>query len=173
MTPSRRAFLWWFLGGLGAFAITLALHAPLAVDGVPRGIVEHQGAPDAATVDRIHATWKAAGVYGQAHIAMISDLIFIGIYGVGCVLGGLYYRSKRSAALRVLGTVALVAGALFLVTDYGETIAQFIQLVQGRGSDGLAGLASSLGPTKIASWISAFLALVAALIVERYSTSDA
>lgn len=173
MTVSKRTFLIWFFGGLAAFAFTLVLHIPLAIDAVPGGIAEHQSAPDAASVDAIHAAWIAAGVYGQAHWAMISDLVFIGIYGIGCVLGGLYYRSKSSIALRILGWFALISGAVFLLTDYGETAAQFIQLVQQSGSDSLAEFASTLRPIKMATWIGAFLAIVAALLVERFSASDA
>ena len=173
MTVSKRAFLIWFLGGLGAFAVAIILHIPLAIDSVPGGIADHQSAPDAATVDRIHAAWLSAEVYAQAHWAMIADLIFIGIYGMGCVLGGLYYRANSMAALRILGWVALASGVVFLLTDYGETIAQFIQLVQQRGSDSLAAFASTLRPIKMATWSSAFLVIVAALIIERFSTSDA
>ena len=173
MTPTKRTFLWWFFGGLTAFVLALLLHIPLITEAVPGGIAEHQRAPDAATVDRIHAGWQAAGVYTQAHWAMVADLIFIGIYGVGCVLGGLYFRAKSGLGLRVLGWIALASGVIFLVTDYGETIAQFVQLVQQRGSDTLAHLASSLRPTKMVTWSSAFLAIVSALMIERFSTSDA
>ncbi|MBV7260127.1 hypothetical protein [Erythrobacter crassostreae] len=173
MTVSKRTFLLWFFGGLAAFAITLYLHIPLAIDSVPGGIADHQSAPDAATVDAIQNSWRAAGLSNQAAIAMVSDLIFIGIYGVGCVLGGLYYRAKAASALRILGWLALISGAVFLVTDYGETIAQFIQLMQSAGDDGLANFASTVRPIKMFTWSSAFLAVIAALLVERFSTSDA
>ncbi|MDJ0643529.1 MAG: hypothetical protein QNJ15_11970 [Erythrobacter sp.] len=173
MTVSKRTFLFWFLSGLGAFAVTLVLHLPLVTEGVGGGIADHQRAPDAATVDAIHAAWKASGVYAQAHWAMVADLIFIGIYGLGCVLGGLHYIARSQLALRTLGWIALFSGIVFLFTDYGETVAQFIQLVRNRGSDHLAEFASTLRPVKMATWIGAFLAIVAALIAERFSTSDA
>lgn len=173
MSVSKRSFLTWFSGGLAAFAVAIYLHLPLAVEGVPEGMAAHQRAPDAATIDAIHAAWKSAGVYGAARTAMISDLIFIGIYGIGCVLGGLYYRSKAGGIQRIMGWVALVSGVVFIVTDYGETVAQFIQLSRGAGDDQLAGLASTLRPFKMASWIGAFLALVAALLIERFSTRSA
>ncbi len=173
MTVAKRTFLIWFLGGLAAFVVAIVLHVPLVVDGVPGGIADHQSAPDAAAVDAIHAAWQAAGVYAQARWAMVSDLIFIGIYGVGCVLGGLYYRAKSTIVLRLLGWIALFSGGVFLLTDYGETIAQFIQLVEQRGSDDLAQFASTLRPIKMVTWTSAFLAIIAALIVERYSTGNA
>ncbi len=173
MNISKRTFLTWFLGGLAAFAAVIVLHIPLVTDGVPGGIADHQSAPDAATVDRIHAAWQSAGVYTQAHWAIIGDLIFIGIYGVGCVLGGLYFKAKPKRILKLLGWIALLSGTVFLFTDYGETIAQFIQLTQERGSDGLASFASTLRPIKMVTWTSALLAIVAALVIERFSTSDA
>ncbi len=167
MIISKRAFLTWWIGGLVAFAIVIFLHLPLAVEGVPGGIAEHQSAPDAATVDAIHAAWLEAGVYDQARWAMIADLVFIGIYGVGCVLGGLYFRTLAKPLLRALGWVAVAAGIAFLLTDYGETIAQLIQVTAGAGDDGLAQFASTLRPIKMASFIAAFLSIVAGLVVGR------
>ncbi len=173
MTVSKRTFLTWWLGGLAAFAFTLVLHIPLVIDAVPGGIADHQSAPDAATVDAIHAAWQAAGVYRQAHWAMVTDLIFIGIFGTGCVLAGLHYRARQSGILRTLGWAALASGVVFLVTDYGETIAQFVQLIQNSGSDGLAQFASTLRPIKMASWTGGFLSVLASLILDRFSSSAA
>lgn len=173
MTPSKRTFLWWWLGGLAAFGVAIYLHVPLIVEGVPGGIGDHQRAPDAVTVDAIQRAWRIEGVSNKAVIAMIADLIFIGIYGIGCVLGGLYYRAKGASLLRASGWIALAAGIVFLATDYGETIAQFIQLMQFRGDDSLAAFASTMRPIKMASFVAAFLAIVAALIFEWKSTSDA
>ncbi len=170
---SKKTFCIWFFGGLAAFAITIWFHLPLAIEAVPEGMAEHQRAPDAPTVNAIHAAWQSAGLYGQARLAMISDLIFIGIYGVGCVLGGLYYLRSESGLLKALGWIALLCGAVFLITDYGETIAQFIQLQANAGDDGLANIASSLRPTKMATWIGAFLSLIAALLIERFFRKSA
>ena len=169
MTVSKRSFLIWWIGGLLAFAAALALHIPLITEGVPGGIVDHQAAPDASTVNAIQHSWRMDGLWGHAVIAMVSDLVFIGIYGTGCVLGGLYYRSKPGSLLRTLGWAALVSGIVFLFTDYGETIAQFVQLLQFAGDDRLAGLASSLRPLKMLTWSLAFLALLAALLADRFS----
>ncbi|NVE93823.1 hypothetical protein [Altererythrobacter lutimaris] len=168
---SKRSFLYWWIGGLIAFAITLYLHTPLVVEGVPGGILDHQAAPDAATVDAIQGAWREYGVMDQARIAMISDLIFIGIYGIGCVLGGLYFRRLSSVFVRALGWVALAGGVAFLITDYGETVSQLIQLTQGAGDDTLAGIASGLRPIKIASFIAAFVAILAGLIAARLTPS--
>ncbi|MHA7818577.1 MAG: hypothetical protein ACX930_02895 [Erythrobacter sp.] len=173
MTPSKRTALIWWIGGLVAFGIVISLHIPLSIDAVPGGMLEHQRAPDADTVDAIQRAWQLAGVSDEAAVAMISDLVFIGIYGVGCVLAGLYFRSSEQVVLRALGWTALASGVVFLATDYGETIAQFIQLMRMQGDDRLAGFASSLGPAKVTSWIGGFLAVILALIAERFSTSGA
>lgn len=163
----RKKFLVWWGGGLLSFAIVLFLHFPLITDAVPGGIGEHQAAPDAATVNAIQSAWAEAGVIGDAKIAMIGDLIFIGIYGIGCVLGGLYFRAFGTGIVRHIGTFVLICGIVFLLTDYGETIAQFIQLTNGEGSDSLANFASTLRPIKMAVWIGTFIGIIAALIIER------
>ena len=173
MTVSKRIFLIWWGGGLVVFAIALWLHAPLSTGLVKDGILAHQSAATAENVDLIQHSWRMEGLWNQAAIAMIADLIFIGIYGVGCVLAGLYYRANSQSALRILGWIVLVAGIIFLITDYGETIAQFIQLMRFAGDDRLAAIAASLQPIKIAAWIGTFLPIIAALIVELFSTSDA
>ncbi|MEL7447486.1 MAG: hypothetical protein AAGK02_17070, partial [Pseudomonadota bacterium] len=82
---------------------------------------------------------------------------------------GLHYRARQSSALSVLGWIAFVSGIVFLVTDYGETVAQFIQLTNFAGDDGLALFASTLRPIKMFTWTSASLAVLAALIVERFA----
>ncbi len=173
MIVSKRTAIAWWIGGLIAFGITLYFHIPLITDGVPGGIGEHQSAPDAATVDAIQQSWRSDGLVNEPVIAMVTDLIFIGIYGVGCVLAGLYYRARPSSILRLLGWAALASGVVFLITDYGETIAQFIQLMRFAGDDDLAGLASTLRPIKMASWIVGFLTVLIALIVDRISSRAA
>ncbi len=173
MIVSKRTAIIWWVGGLIAFGITLYFHIPLITDSVPGGIGEHQSAPDAATVDAIQQSWRSDGLVNEPVIAMVTDLIFIGIYGVGCVLAGLHYRARSSAILRLLGWGALVSGAVFLITDYGETIAQFIQLMRFTGDDDLAGLASTLRPVKMASWIAGFVTVLIALVVDRFSSRAA
>jgi len=177
MSISKRTAIIWWVGGLIAFAVTIYFHIPLITDGVPGGMAEHQSAPDAAAVDAIQNSWAASGLMGAAKIAMITDLIFIGIYGIGCVLAGLHYRARSGsggqALLRLLGWGALVSGAVFLITDNGETIAQFMQLMQFAGDDDLAGLASTLRPIKMLTWSTGFLTVLLALIVDRFSTKAA
>ncbi|WP_108787535.1 hypothetical protein [Erythrobacter sp. Alg231-14] len=172
MTITKRTAIGWWVGGLIAFAITIGFHIPLVTDGVPGGMTEHQMAPDAATVDAIQQSWRADGLNNSAMIAMITDLIFIGIYGVGCVLAGIYYGRPTSGSgsiiLRILGWAAFASGIVFLITDYGETIAQFAQLMNGAGDDGLANFASTLRPIKMFTWATGFLTVLAALIADRF-----
>ncbi|WP_432200284.1 hypothetical protein ACRAQ7_11775 [Erythrobacter sp. W53] len=173
MTVSKRTAVIWWLGGLVAFAVTLYLHMPLVTEGVPEGIMEHQRAPDAITVDAIQSSWAMDGLSRTAMIAMISDLIFIGIYGVGCVLAGLHYRAQSSRVLKALGWAALASGVVFLLTDYGETISQLIQLMRSSGDDQLAHFASTVRPIKMLTWISGFLTVLAALLIDHFSANTA
>ncbi len=173
MTPGRKTALRWFWGGVAAFIVAIALHIPLFTDGVPGGIGDHQKAPDAATVNAIQQSWAADGLIGLARAAMISDLIFIGIYGAGCVLAGLHFRSSERYWPSLFGWIALFCGAIFIASDYGETIAQFMQLVRFRGDDTLAQFASGLRPLKINTFIAAFIAVALAQFLTRKSTGDA
>lgn len=165
---SKRAFLIWWLGGLAIFAVSLMLHSPLAIEAVPNGILDHQAAPDAATVNAIQSAWEEAGLIGRARIAMISDLIFIGVYGIGCIIGGLYFRANGRGVWAIMGWIALAMGVIFLVTDYVETALQFVQLVRFEGSDMMAGIASNMGPLKVLSFLVAAAVLVVALVWERF-----
>lgn len=173
MTPSKRTGLAWWIAGLVAFGIVIWLGLPLNIDAVPGGILDHQHATSAKMVNDIQHAWRDAGLLGTARIAMIGDLIFIGIYGLGCVLTGLHYRARKQVVLRALGWTAIASGVIFLATDYGETIAQLVQLVRFAGDDDLAMLASTLRPIKVASWIGGFLTVILALIAERISSRAA
>lgn len=169
----KRAFLWTFWGGLVLFAVVIALSLPLVLTAVPGGIGDHQAAGTAAEVDRIQAAWAAAGLYGRARNSMIGDLVFIGVFGIGCMLGGIWFMRSPVQRVRLLGVSALVAGLAFLVTDYAETICQLIQLTQGRGDDALAGIAATVRPTKMAAWIVGFLAVLLAMMLDRKSRRGA
>ncbi|QPD00239.1 hypothetical protein [Qipengyuania soli] len=169
----KRAFLWTWIGGLVLFAIVIALSLPLVLTEVPGGIADHQAAATAAEVDRIQNAWRLAGLWNQAAIAMIGDLVLIGVYGVGCMLGGRHFMTSSTSRVRSLGMVSLMAGFLFLATDYTETVAQFVQLVQFEGDDVLAGLAATVRPIKMAAWIIATLAILLALALDRKSRRTA
>lgn len=163
-----RAFLAWWLGGLALFALVLWLHAPLAIPAVPGGIGDHQAAGSAAEVERIHAAWRAAGVYDAARIAMIADLVFIGVYTIGAALGGRMLRASGGGTMRLIGDAVLAGAIVFGVTDYIETVCQLVQLVQGRGSDALAATAATVQPVKIIAWIATFAGIVIGLAVRRF-----
>ncbi|QUL38504.1 hypothetical protein [Erythrobacter sp. JK5] len=173
MRVLRRAFLWWFWCGVAAFALAVYVHLPLMTEGVPGGIADHQAAPDAATINAIQQSWRSDGLWTQAAVAMVVDLVFIGIYGVGCLLGGIYFRASDRTVLLALGWVAYLSAIAFVISDYGETISQIIQLWSFKGDDGLAMAASTLRPIKMVAFTSAFLAIIAALAIERFSTGDA
>ena len=162
-----RAFLWLWIGGLILFAIVIMLGLPLGVSEVAGGILDHQAAGSAAEVDRIQQVWRSAGLWNQAAIAMIGDLIFIGIYGAGSLLGGLHFRRSTMRPVSILGVLIAIAAAAFLITDYAETIAQFIQLTRFKGDDSLASLAASVRPVKIASWLFTFCGIIACLVIRR------
>ena len=168
MTVSKRTAMIWWVGGLVAFAITIYLGLPLAIETEPGGILDHQAAPDAATVNAIQTDWDNAGLIPTARMAMMSDLIFIGIFGTGCVLAGMHYRKREASILRFSGWIALLAGVIFIAADYGETISQFVQLNRMAGDDQLAHVASTLRSPKIIAWIVAFASVLIALIADRF-----
>lgn len=164
---SKRAFLIWWLGGLAIFAFSLTIHAPLAIEAVPRGILDHQAAPDAATVIAIQSAWEAAGLATRARIAMATDLLFIIVYSIGAIMGGRYYRNLFEGALHIIGWVAIAVGVTFFLTDFIETLLQFYQMMRSQGSDTLAWIASSMGPTKVVSFLASVGLLIVALVWER------
>lgn len=62
--------------------------------------------------------------------------------------------------------------ALFVLTDYTETIAQFIQLMEQRGSDGLSAIAAWVRPVKIVAWVVTFVGIIAGLFVRRKTPAN-
>lgn len=74
--------------------------------------------------------------------------------------------------LRRLGMLIIAASALFVVADYTETIAQFMQLLEQRGSDGLSAIAAWVGPVKIVAWVVTFVGIIAGLVVRRKTPAD-
>lgn len=163
-----RTFLAWWLGGLALFALVLWLHAPLAIAAVPGGIGDHQAAGSAAEVERIHAAWRAAGVYDTARTAMIADLVFIGVYTIGAALGGRVLRASGGGTMRLIGDAVLAGAIVFGVTDYLETVCQLVQLAQNQGSEALAATGSTVRPVKIIAWLVTFLGIIAGLAVRRF-----
>jgi hypothetical protein len=164
---SRRRFVILWTGGLAAFAVTLWLHLPLVLETVPQGIVEHQTAGNAARVDFIQREWSAAGVYRAAFTAMVSDIVFILLFGLGSLLGGLHFRRSARAAVRLTGHILLVAALVFLASDLTETVLQLRQLLAGEGEDTSAVIAAAMQYPKVASWTACFILPLIALVLER------
>lgn len=154
----RRAFWVFWLGGLFIFALLRVPHGPLAIAEVPGGILDHQAAMTAAEVDRIQAAWEQAGLMDHAWWGMTGDLVFIGVYGLGALFGGLLLR-RESGLVAAIGLVVSIAAVTFIVTDYVETICQIIQL-SSSGDEILAATAATVQPVKIAAWIVTFLGLI-------------
>ncbi len=162
----RKAFMMFWLGGLVVFILAIGLGLAIVADGGP-GILDHQSAGTAKAVNAIHAAWETVGQTSLAKAAMMADLVFIGLFGLGSVLGGWYYWRTGSGAVAVFGMLALCAALLFIATDYAETGAQFIQLMRDRGGDRLAGLAATMQPIKQAAFVFMFAGIIAAFALRR------
>lgn len=153
--------------GLALFAFVIWLSLPLATDAVPGGILDHQAARTAAEVERIQQAWAGKGLDERARMAMLGDLVFIVVYGLGAWYGGLWFAQDARPRLARLGWLLVGAAALFLVTDLTETLAQLVQLTRGQGSDGLATIAATARPVKMVAWLVTFFGIVAGLVVRR------
>lgn len=166
-TKLERRFWRWWLAGLSLFALLIASNVMLMTEVAPSGIGDHQTAGTAARVDAIHASWRAAGVMDMAKLGIAGDLVFIGVYSLGAAMGGLLFVRTKQAILRRLGALILVAAMVFCVTDYVETICQFIQASQERGNDVLAKTAATVRPVKSVAFLITFFGLLAALLLRR------
>jgi hypothetical protein len=164
----KRFWRYW-LGGLLIFA-AMILFSTLR-DTV--GISEHQAAGTAIKVDAIQRQWQADGVLRLVRIGMVIDFIFIGVYSWGAWNGGKFMRSEASPNVRRIGGLVMGASLVFLLTDYTETICQFIQLIQFKGSDTLSAIAATVLPVKSLAWLVTFVGLLAALLLRRIKRRSA
>ena len=163
MTAPEPSLRWW-LWGLVAFAVVMGLSAAItAPASVTFDIIDHQTAGTAARVDQIQSQWAAGGVRLLAIVSMLGDLVFIGVYGWGSWLAGRSFM-KLGGLVRVLGALISVAALVFLVTDYCETLLQFVQMLRDRGSDPMAGIAATVQPVKVVAWIATFVGILLALV---------
>jgi hypothetical protein len=163
----------WWLWGLLAFAIVIVLSMAVThPESVTLGIAEHQAAGSAAWVDEIQGQWREGGVRTLAIIAMLGDLVFIGIYGWGSWLAGRSFMAMRGPA-RMLGMLIAISAIIFLVTDYTETILQVVQLLSEQGSDWMAAVAATVRPVKIVAWIATFGGVLMALAIRRFGSRPA
>ena len=167
MTLERKFWLFW-IGGLVIVALARIPHAPLAIEAVPGGILDHQAAGSAAVVDHIQAAWREAGLRSTAIFAMCHDLVFIGIYGMGSFWAGRVFMAETARPkLALLGKIIMQAAVVFLITDYVETNLQLVQLLREQGVDWMAATAAIMQPIKIAAWIITFIGTISALIIRR------
>lgn len=165
---SWRAFWLCWGGGLLVFALLVATGGTLVTAAAPNGIIDHQAASSAARVDAIQQSWAQAGVVGGAAWRMAADLLFITLFTLGGFIGGrLIWRDAGPTLLKKTALIAVLAYALFGLSDMLETGAQLIQLMTLRGNDSLAGLAAVMQPIKVASFVAGFALTVLTVIWDR------
>ncbi len=166
-TDIEKRFWRYWLFGLLLLAAMIAMNPALANNVAPLGIADHQSAGTAARIDAIQRQWQADGLLLLARASMAIDLLFIAVYSWGAWNGGRMMRQATAPGIRRIGLLVMIAAVLFLVTDYAETIAQFIQLLQMAGNDRLAALAATAQPIKSFAWIVTFVGLLVALALRR------
>lgn len=172
-STTEKHFWRYWLFGLLLFAAMIAMNPAIANNVAPMGISDHQAAGTAAKINAIQLQWQADGVLLLARASMAIDLLFIAVYSWGAWNGGKLMRSGSTPSVRRIGGLVMVAAVVFLVTDYTETIAQFIQVMQLKGNDTLAGLAATVRPVKSLAWVITFIGLLAALLFRRMARKAA
>lgn len=175
MTTHRLQVKYWLIG-LAMFGVLIAMSFWRG-DASLYSIIDHQTAGSANVVDIIQSDWRASGLRNIMIVSMIGDFIFIGFYGWGSFLAGRSFlrvaMGGAGGAVRALGGLAMLAAIIFLITDYVETICQFIQMVQDMGSDPLAATAAFMQPIKSTAFIITFLGILSGLVLSRFSGRDA
>ena len=166
-SKSERNFWRYWLGGLLLLAIMIAINPLFVNDVSPWGIRDHQSANNGARVDEIQAAWRAAGVMDFARLGIALDLVYIAVYSFGAFCGGRMSYASGTPALRRLGWMIIAAAIILAIADYIETICQFIQAMQFKGSDLLAGIAATAQPIKSVAFLISFFGMLTALFVRR------
>ena len=169
----ERNFWRFWLGGLLILAMMIAMNPWFVTDVSPWGIRDHQSAGSAARVDAIQAAWQAAGVLGQARLGIAIDLVYIAVYSFGAYCGGRLFAQSQNVSLRRLGWIIVAAAVVVGIADYAETICQFIQVMQFKGSDLLAGIAATAQPIKTTAFLVSFFGLLTALLIRRMTRRSA
>ena len=160
----RRFWILW-LTGIVIIVALVSQNDRLVTEIAPQGMIDHQIAATAQRVEDIHASWRAAGVMDFFRIAILFDLLFILLYSTGGILGGLLIRrDARSALLKPLAGLSIVAYAAFGLLDFTETFCQALQGFVTGGNDMLASIAAWAQPSKMVAFFIGFPALVASLI---------
>ena len=160
----RNFWIFWG-GGMALFIYLVVSGGVLQTSVAPNGILDHQSAATAATVNAIQQSWADAGVLDLARWGMIADLIFITLYMSGGIIGGrLLWQRAKSPTLKKIGLLCVLVYFFFGLTDYIETVSQLIQLVRGQGSDMLAATAALVKPVKVIAWIVGTIMMLVALV---------
>jgi hypothetical protein len=170
---NERQFWRYWLGGLLLLAIMAVMNVFLSLPSSPLGIIDHQTAGTGARVDDIQFGWKAGGVLTLARISIALDLVFIAVYSWGAYQGGRVMRQETSPMIRRLGTVIMIAAALYPILDYTETLGQFIQVMTFKGSDLLSGIAATVRPFKSVDFLVTLIGLLTALALRRMARRKA
>ena len=172
-TFEERGFWRYWLLGLMLFAVMIVINPSLSNSVAPMGISDHQAAATAERVNAIQTSWQADGVLWLARLSMAIDLVFIGVYSWGAWLGGKVMRAQSGQGLRNLGLAIMVVAILFGLTDYTETLSQFVQVMRLEGSDALAGVAATVRPIKTVAFLTTFIGLLVALLLRRMALRKA
>lgn len=160
-----------WLISLAVFAMVISVSSSITQGDVTFGIIDHQAAGTAARVDEIQTQWREGGVRILAIVAMVGDLAWIWIYALGSYLVGRQFATLRQGVVRAIGMVICGAAAVFGITDYTETILQFIQLLGDKGNDTMAGIAATVQPIKVVAFIVSFVGILGALVMDRFRTN--
>lgn len=163
----ERNFWRYWLAGLLMLAAMIGMNPWFVTDVSPWGIRDHQSAGNAARVDAIQGAWQAAGVMDFARLGIALDLVYIAVYSFGAYCGGRMFQAVNKPALRRLGLMIVAAAIILGIADYVETICQFIQAMQFKGSDILAGIAATAQPLKTVAFLISFLGVITALFIRR------
>lgn len=161
-------FLRFWLFGIVLLLMMILGNLLLITDVSPQAIGDHQSAGSAARINEIQWAWEEAGLIIYAKISMIMDLLFIGIYSLGSLCGGILLRYDERAFVRRIGALVIAATIIFFVTDYLETILQVIQLFSFQGSDSFASTAAAVGPAKIIAFLTTLLGLLGIIIWDKF-----
>ncbi len=163
----EKNFWRYWLGGLALLAFMIVMNNWLTNDVSPWGIRDHQSAGTALRIDAIQKAWASGGVLDLARWSIAIDLVYIGIYSFGAYCGGKLFTSEEHSGLKRLGWLIVIAAIILTIADYLETICQFIQAVQFRGSDFLAHIAATAQPIKSLAFLTTFLGVLAGLVLRR------
>ncbi|MEO1044731.1 MAG: hypothetical protein AAFX04_04755 [Pseudomonadota bacterium] len=155
----RNFLIFWLSGWALFFLIGFVQPSELAGTSVI-DMEQHRRAGTAMAVNSIHDQWRAEGVYSSAMLSLVIDLLFITAIAIGGILGGRLLQQHGAAAVRAIGLLAVIAHIVFALVDYTETLSQLVQMVQGQGSDMLAGIAAFARPIKMQVFLIGFAALI-------------